>query len=291
MSMLFLCIFCNVLLAIIFKTFDKYGVDNLNAIIVNYFVCVVVASLALGHFVIPEDLFNVKWIGFSVLLAVFFIVGFNLMAYSYQKAGVALTAIVAKMSLILPVVFAVVVYNESLPLLKTLGIIAAISAIILVNFPDKNAEKIKLSTEILLLPILVWLLSGFIEVLLFYVQVEEYVSNESMVFVATSFGIAGVMGMIYSGYRIFSQGIYPQSKDVIGGILLGIPNFLTIYLLLHLLEKGWEGTVLFPLNNIGVLLLTALVGLFIYKEKMNLLKGLGIVMSLAAIILIGMNIQ
>ncbi|MEE9372445.1 MAG: EamA family transporter [Saprospiraceae bacterium] len=290
MILLVILILCNVLLAIIFKTFSKYQIDNLNAIVINYFVCVIIASLALSHFVIPRDLFSLSWFPFSLLLAVFFIIGFNLMAYSYQKAGVALTAIVAKMSLILPVVFVVVFYNESLPLLKILGILAAVAAIVLVNLPDKSESgSLKFTGFILLLPFLVWLLSGFIEILLYYVQVESYVTNNAMTFVATSFGLAGFFGMLYSCYRAATQKIYPTRKDIIAGIILGLPNFLTIYLLLYLLEKGWQGTVLFPINNIGILFLTALVGWLIYKEKMNIFKAIGIFLSLIAIILIGIS--
>tara|TARA_B100000497_G_C7685429_1_gene415323 strand:- start:1349 stop:2221 length:873 start_codon:yes stop_codon:yes gene_type:complete len=290
MTLLVLLVACNVVLAIIFKVFSQYKVDNLNAIIVNYIVCVVVASVALGHFVIPSNLFSIKWIGFSIALSLCFIIGFNLMAYSYQKAGVALTAIVAKMSLILPVIFAVAIYNESLPILKILGIISAIAAIILVNLPSDDEQKISLSKEILILPILVWLLSGIIEIILYYVQVEEYVTNDSIIFVSTSFAFAAILGFLFSSYRAVAKRIYPKWRDLLGGIALGLPNFLTIYLLLYLLEKGWEGTVLFPINNVSVLLLTTIVGVVFYQEKVNRLKSVGLILSLVAIVLIGMNV-
>jgi drug/metabolite transporter (DMT)-like permease len=291
MIILLLLILCNVILAIIFKAFSEHGVDNLNAIITNYFICVVVASLIVGHFIIPMDVFDVKWFGYSVALSLCFIIGFNLMAYSFQKAGVALTVIVSKMSLILPVVFAVVLYNEKLPVLKTLGILSAIAAIVLVNLPgsSQSDQKIKISREILMLPILVWFLSGLIEIILYYVQIESYVTDDSMTFVATSFGIAGILGSFYSGYRAFNSQIYPTSKDLIGGVILGVPNFLTIYLLLYLLEKGWQGTVLFPINNVSILLLTTLVGVVLYREKVNVMKGIGLALSVIAIVFIGMN--
>ena len=290
MAILVLLILCNVILAVIFKAFSKYQIDNLNAIIINYFVCVIVASIALGHFVIPVDLLSMKWIGFSVVLSLCFIIGFNLMAYSFQKAGVAITAIVAKMSLVLPVIFAVVFYNESMQLLKSLGIISAIAAIVLVNIPStKNEMNLSISNAVLILPLLVWILSGLIEIVLYYVQVEGYVTNDSMIFVASSFGIAGLLGMLYSIYRAKTSGLYPTTKDLVGGIVLGVPNFMSIYLLLYLLEKGWEGTVLFPINNVGILLLTALVGIIFYKEKVNSLKIFGMILSVIGIILIGIN--
>jgi len=292
MSLLLVCIFCNVILAVIFKFFDKWGVNLLNAIVINYFVCVLVASLISGSFIIPSDLFSLAWAPYAFLLACLFIVGFNLLGYSYQKAGVALTAIVSKMSLILSAGFPILFYSESFTLFKSLGILAGIIAIILVNLPDKTDQEssIKLDFKILILPILVWLLSGIIEILLYYVQVEEYVTGSSMVFVSTAFGIAGIFGLLYSGFISLKSGIYPKMKDVMGGFILGLPNFFTIFLLLYLLEQGWQGSSLFPLNNIGILLLTALIGWLAYKEKMNSKKVIGMVLSLAAIVLIGADL-
>ena len=288
MAILALCILCNVLLVIIFKYFDHYGVDNLNAIIINYFICVIGASLSIGEFIIPSDFLSKAWFPYAILMAGFFIVGFNIMALSYQKSGVALTVIISKMSLILPVIFAVSFYGESLGILKVIGILVAIAAIVLVNLPEKGIEKI--STQILLLPILVLILSGFIEINLFYVQVEKLVTDDSLQFVVTSFGLAGVFGLVLSLYRMFKMKIIPNMKDVLGGITLGLPNFLTIFLLLYLLKEGWEGSVLFPLNNIGILLLTTFVGWILYKEKINLLKGIGLLLAIVAVVFIGMNV-
>jgi len=291
MILFLVCVLCNVLLAIIFKSFEKYGIDNLNAIIINYFTCIIVASIATGGFIIPLNLIDQPWFYYSLLMGIFFIFGFNLMGYSFQKAGVALTVIIAKMSLILPVIFAITLYNESLRVTKLMGILAAIAAIIFVNIPSNKVElqKLKISAFIILLPVLVWLLSGFIEITLFYVQIEELVTDDSLTFVVTSFGIAGILGLTFTSFRMLKSQIYPTTKDLIGGLVLGLPNFLTIYLLLYLLKEGWEGSVLFPLNNIAILLLTALVGFIFYKERINTMKGVGLFLSLVAIVLIGMN--
>lgn len=195
------------------------------------------------------------------------------------------------MSLVLPSVFAISLYGESLQLLKFLGILAAMAAIILVNLPDKSEDKksLKISRQILLLPILVFVLSGIIEIILFFVQVEYLVTDDILVFVATSFSIAGILGLLFSFYRMYRFKTFPGIQEIVGGISLGLPNFLTIYLLLLLLKQGWEGSVLFPLNNVGILVLTAIIGVVCYKEKLNVLKGVGLVLAVLAIVFIGMS--
>ena len=118
MLILLLCIFCNVLLAVLFKYFDHYKVDNLNAIIVNYIVCVLFASVLLGESALPIDILDRPWWPYSLLLGSLFIIGFNILALSFQKSGVALTVIIQKMSLVIPSFVAIFLYGEPLGIPK-----------------------------------------------------------------------------------------------------------------------------------------------------------------------------
>lgn len=290
MIFLLLCILCNVFLAVIFKYFAHFGVNNLYAIIINYFVCVIASSIFLGEFTIPYDLLDKEWLTMSLLLASLFIVGFNVLALSFQKAGVALTIIIQKMSLVIPSAFAIALYGESLPVLKILGMVAAIIAIVLVNLPNKKGtEEIKLGLGILMLPILTFLLSGIIEIILFYTEASGKLKGDDIQFTATSFGLAGLMGLIYSFKDMILSRRWINIKDVVGGVILGLPNYLTIYLLVYLLAKGWDGSVLFPLNNIGILICTSLVGVILFREQLESKKLAGLILGGVAILLIGMS--
>lgn len=285
MGILLLCIFCNVILAVIFKYFSAYRVDNLNAIITNYIVCVLTASVVLGTFSVPLDLFQKPWWIYSFMLAVLFIVGFNIMALSFQKSGVALTVIIQKMSLIVPASFAIAFYNESFGLYKGMGILLALVAVVLVNIPSKDdEEQFSLMNKLILYPLITFVLSGIIEVILYYVEVANLVGDEGIMFTASSFGQAAVLGACYSIYRMFKQGIKPGLKELVGGIVLGVPNFMSIYLLVYLLSKGWQGSILFPTNSIGILLLTALIGFIFYREKASMLKIAGMILGVLAIV-------
>ena len=287
MLLLLLCIFCNVLFAIIFKGFASKGVDNLNAIIVNYFVCVVVASLFLGESAVPLDLISKPWFIWSIILSILFIGGFNIMALSFQKSGVALTVIIQKMSLVMPAAFAIALYGETLNLMKVLGICAALFAIVLVNRPtDNSISKLSIKDPILLLPLLTLVVSGIIEIILYYVQVEQFVTDDTVHFTATSFGFAGLFGLFYSLYRQIKTGIRIGLKEVIGGVVLGVPNFFSIYLLVYLLSQGWQGSVLFPVNSVSILVLTAIVGFILFKETPDRFKLMGMALGVLAIVLI-----
>ena len=282
-----LLVLSNVVLAVIFKFFEKFRIDNLNAIVVNYFTCVVSSSIFMGHQSVPSDFYAKPWFGSSILLSLLFIVGFNLMALSFQKAGLALTAIIQKMSLLLSAGFAIIFYNEVLTTYKFIGFVAAVVTIILVNYPS-NGQKIELKNRwLILLPLIVFLLSGLIEILLFYVEVSGQVDGDGMYFTATSFGLAGCIGSLIVLIRVLTGRSTFGLKDFIGGIILGLPNYLSIYLLVYLLANNWEGSVLFPLNNVSILLMVTFIGALFYKEKLDFFKVLGMGFGIIAIVLIG----
>ncbi len=292
MLLLLLCICCNVLLAIIFKAFNRYKVDNLNAIITNYATCTVTASLLIGHRAIPENAWSKPWFPYALILGVMFIIGFNLMALSIQKVGVSLTTIIQKMSLVMPAVFAIVYFDESAGFLKILGITLALSAIVLVNWPDKKTKaRINWTDPLLVLPIMVFLLSGLIELGLFYIEAKGLTAGENAEFTATCFFFGGLLGAVYSLYRYLVNGHKWQVRDIIGGTILSIPNYFTIYLLLAMLSKGWDGSVLFPLNSIGILVVSTVVGALFYQERLTRMAQIGLFLALVAIILINVSLS
>ena len=133
-------------------------------------------------------------------------------------------------------------------------------------------------------------MSGIIEVVLYYVEAEGLIGSDGMMFTATSFAMAAGLGTCAALFRLFKGFRWPRIKEFIGGIVLGVPNYLTIYLLVYLLGQGWDGSVLFPLNSIGILLLTAVVGVVIFKEVLDKWKLMGIALGACAIILLSLAI-
>ena len=73
---------------------------------------------------------------------------------------------------------------------------------------------------------------------------------------------------------------------MIAGISLGVPNFFSIYLLLLALQQGWGGSVVFPVNNVGVLVMAAIFGIVLFKERLIPIRIWGFALAVLAIVLI-----
>jgi len=105
-------------LIVIFKYFGIYKIDVLKAIFVNYIV-----AFSMGFFFaerqIPiSEIYLEPWFSGALFLGALFVSIFFVMAMTAQKNGVSVTSIAGKMSVVVPVFFGIILYNESVTFFK-----------------------------------------------------------------------------------------------------------------------------------------------------------------------------
>jgi drug/metabolite transporter (DMT)-like permease len=225
-----------------------------------------------------------KWLPYALLLGVVFITGFTGAALTVRYFGVTVSQIMQKMSIIATVPFAILVYSETTRLGKILGIFLAIAAIILVNWP-KHKNESQSANHRLWIPAVTWLLAAIIEITFLWVQGEQYVDPSNVRFISTVFAAAGTLGLAAALYGWSTGKLIYNNKNVLGGILLGIPNFGSMYFLLLSLSTGLEGSFVFPVVNVGIILTTTIGATWIFKEKLSTTNWLGVAAALGAILL------
>ena len=294
MLLLLICILFNSYISIVFKLFAKYEVRVLQAIAINYFVCVLTASVVLGMPAVTIGALEKEWFIEAIVIGLAFIITFNLFAQTVQKFGVILGSIFQKMSLIAPTLAAILYYGESAGPIKVLGILLAIASIFVISLSRSTEEKEldfdqapqKMNPFIWLLPIGTFLGSCFIDVSLWFVNQTGLASSLDIDFIATLFFFAGCFGALFILFDFIVNKITFRKKDIIAGVALGIPNYFSIWLLLKVLANGMEASVVFPINNVGILVITAILGMIFFGEKIKTQKTIGFLMAIAAIILI-----
>ena len=111
-------------------------------------------------------------------------------------------------------------------------------------------------------------------------------SNEDVIS-ATIFSFAFIAGSAAVIYGLINKNEKLEWKSLIGGIVLGIPNFFSIVVILKALNSpGLESTFVYPINHVGTVVLSTMFGLFLFKEKLKSRNVLGIILAIIAIVFI-----
>ena len=274
------------LIFVVFKLYAVYNINTLNAIIANYFTACAVGIIYYEGDISIRSIPDQSWLPGTVLLGILFIVVFNLMAKTSQQLGVSVASVATKMSLILPVIAGVWIYNESLGAIKIMGILLALVA---VYFASMKESKLEITKQALWLPVLVFLGSGIIDSSIKFLE-EFYVEpDEFPIFSSSVFAAAATSGIVFILLRSSKHGIRVKFRDILGGIALGIPNFFSIYFLLRAFQyQGLNSASIFTINNVAIVMLSTLLGIALFKEQLNAKNWMGIGLAVLSIIMVAL---
>jgi drug/metabolite transporter (DMT)-like permease len=116
---------------------------------------------------------------------------------------------------------------------------------------------------------------------------QYYRPEQTTLFMIIACSGAILIGTLVLLYKIVFGGEKLVLRSVVGGLILGVPNFLSLYfLLLALGSFGNSAAFVFPIYNILSMLVSSLAAWIFYKEKLNNLNKIGLALAVVAIILI-----
>ncbi len=265
---------------IIFKMFDRFKVNTLNAIVVNYWVAATLSivldssGISLGKAPIEP------WFYQAIMMGFLFITLFNIIAKSTQNIGVSVTTVANKMSLIMPVMFSIIVLHDAVNVVKVIGIVLALLAVYLTTKSDNRSAVDK---RFIVYPFIVFIGSGIIDTLFKYNDEFTLGENGLEPFVSWIFITSSFLGLIVLIFKYVREKSLPDRNSIVAGFILGFPNYFSIYFLLKSLNIGMEGSVVIPLNNISIVAVSALSGIFIFREKGTKSNIIGLLMAIIAI--------
>ncbi len=289
MVYLLLSILFSVILLINFRVFPKYGISTLQAIAFNYPVCFIT-----GLVLMPEgQSFSLNlaenWTWFCLALGLGFIITFILSGLSTQKAGMTATSLANNLSLVIPVAASLFLYNtqaKEFDLWNYLGLVLALVAVGLSTYKKSDGSKSDKSGWYL--PLAVFLMYGITNSAINYLNLK-FIPNPELTVPVTLVMVLGavVSGLLLLTYRLIRGTEKLEFKNVLAGFTLGVPNFLSFYLLiLALTAFGNSGAFVYPIFNMGVIIVSAIVGLSFFKERLSNINKWGLALGLIAILLI-----
>jgi len=286
MIYILLSILCSTSLFVIFKYLDKFKIDSFLVIVINYFIAAGLGFLLNVNFDYSKIMSEINnWLYLAAIIGILFILMFFVIDISSQKIGIAITSVSSKMSVILPITFSIIYFSETVSYLKITGIILAIIAIVFSVYKkqDKKSDD-KIGLHFIYLPLILLIGMGSTDILIKISQDCCITKELSSIFTAILFLISGVTGIIFSLFKPKVWRNIKSKKTILMGVILGFINFGSIYFLINALNsQTFDSSIIFGINNIGIVALSVFLGLILFKEKLSFLNWIGISLSLLAI--------
>jgi drug/metabolite transporter (DMT)-like permease len=292
-----LAVLFTVALYLIMRAYPRFQVNSFHAIVFNYYACVLTGLLLTPDLAAFGD---VQWNSTGTLLTLalgtLFVTAFMLIGLTAQKVSVTSASLAGNMSLVIPVIFGLFVFknnNKDFTVINYAGLIVAVIALALgaIQKTEKNSElnvvPLSFYRSLWILPVLTFIASGTNNTLINYLSAKFYTSGQTTVFMIIACSGAIIIGTLILLFRIIAGKEKLTLRSVLGGLILGVPNFLSLYfLLLALASFGNSAAFVFPIYNILSMLASSFTAWLIYKERLNKLNKIGLVLAVIAIILI-----
>jgi len=285
---LLLSIASSSVIFVVFKLFSHYKVNTLQAIVVNYFTASTLGVLLYKGNVVISTIPQQTWFFYAIALGLLFILIFNLMALTTQRSGLSVVSVATKMSVVIPILFGILYYKESLGIFKMTGIIIALIAVYLTSIKSKDGAAFK-KTD-LILPTLVFLGSGAIDTSIKYIEGKYLSEGDVSIFLTMVFGTAGIIGGLIILGQIVRKRFTFEFKNIIAGICLGVPNYGSMYFLVKALRNdAFDSSTIFTMNNVGIVMISTLLGILLFTEKLHLKNWIGIGLAVISIIFVSLS--
>lgn len=279
-----LSVLFNAVLFVILKLFSRFNINTLQALVVNYFTAFVMGLFFSDQSFNLSEITNKPWYSGSFMLGFLFISVFYVTAVTSQRNGLSVASVASKMSVIIPISFGVYLFGETLGIAKFLGIILALIA---VYFTSKKEEGAVADSKNFIFPILVFFGAGAIDTSLKVLQKDYLPAEEISLFSSHTFLMAFTIGVFLIGIAIIKNNMKITGKSILGGIILGIPNYFSLYYLIKMLDSEvFESSTIFTIHNVAIVMVSTIVGIIFFKEKISFRNGIGIALALTAIFLV-----
>lgn len=283
MYTLILSISCSVAVSVLLKVARGRDIQVDQAIAFNYVMAGGLCWLLLGPQ--PATLMDsaAPWpllIALGLMLPSVFLI----MAKAVQHAGIVLSDVAQRLSLLLPLIAAFTLFGETASQAKLAGIAVAICALaaLLWRPGNRNAQAPAAHGGLITVTLLlgVWLGYGTIDILF------KQMAKMGTAFPTTLLGAFIMAGVVSFAYLLARRTAW-TARSMLAGLLLGLLNFGNIYFYVRAHQVYSDNpTLVFSAMNIGVISLGTLVGAGVFRERIHWVNAVGVAMAILAIFIL-----
>ena len=279
---LVVAILCSVSVGVLIKIARQKGIAIDQSIAVNYIV-----TTSMTYFLLTPDFEGrtiVDIVANSPSSYLFFALGFLLptifliQAKSLEFAGIIRTDAAQRLSLFLPILAAFTIFGEQITHNKLIALILAFVALGCLLWKTHEGMEGKGGAIAVVSLACVWLGYGMTDTMF------KQIAKSGSAFPVTLF-----IAFVFAGCLMFVYLLLKRTRwhvpSVAVGLLLGVLNFCNIlfYIKAHQVMKD-DPTLVFTGMNLGVICLGTFIGALFFKEKINKINYLGVLIAVIAIV-------
>lgn len=271
----------SVLVSVLLKLARRFGLDVGQMVAWNYVAALALAAWLLRPALAPLRVPSAPWpalLALGVLLPTIFIA----LGASVRHAGIVRSEVAQRLSLLLSLLAAFVLFGERFDLAKALGCVLGLVA--LLGMVRRPAVRGEVGAAAWLWPCVVFAGFGIIDVLFKRVAAAGVPLGSAL---AAMFALALVVAFALALLRAWRGDTRFGLRHALGGLLLGLCNFGNIgfYLAAHRALPAHPALV-FAGMNLGVVALGALTGALLFRERLSRVNFAALVLALPALALL-----
>lgn len=283
MHFILLSMTCSVLVSVLLKLAPRRGLDVAQMVTWNYLATSLLAAWILQPSLEALRKPGAPWPELLVLAALLPTL-FLVLAAAVRHAGIVRTDVAQRLSLLLSLAAAFLLFGETAGPMKLAGLALGLCAVVgILARPDPHAVPDRRGWWLLLA---VWAGFAVVDVMLKRLAMAGTPSGAALL-VAFSLAFAGMLA--WQGWRWVRHDVRPGARHIGAGLLLGLINFgnIVFYIRAHQTLPD-SPAVVFASMNIGVVVLGTLVGVLAFGEKTSRLNRIAIALAVVAIALIAL---
>lgn len=197
---------------------------------------------------------------------------------------ISITSLMVQYSLIIPTFYGLIFLEEESSPFLYVGIGLLLVSLLLVNLEKKGEEK-KISLKWGLFALIAFIGNGACSTVQKIQQMnfnKAYKSEFMLIALAISVVAMGTCSLIFERKELGKKIKTGAHWYIICGLANGLVNLFTMIL------AKWPASIVFPVISAGGIVTTAIVGIFVYKEKLSAMQIIGMVLGIASIIFLNM---
>ncbi|AAZ17958.1 conserved hypothetical protein [Psychrobacter arcticus 273-4] len=276
MMYLTIAVLCSVAVSVLLKVLRQRDIDIRQTIVAGYPVAFLLTWLLLKPDISGMSALGGAWaiiIALGVLLpAVFIILG-----RAIEAVGMVATDAAQRLSLIIPIVSAFLLFGEVLTGTRVFGLLLGFLALGALIYHPHQGQISKQAKHTPLWLFGVWAGYGIIDILF------KQVAKQGAAFPLTlfvSFGLAALLLLIY----LLINRVRWQGNALAAGILLGALNMGNIYAYIRAHQVLSESpSIVFTAMNVGVIAVATLIGIGVFKESLNRMNIVGLLLAICCV--------